>query len=147
MSALCVTRHLLAAILIATSLGVMADPLDDQVRATYSAWNAAFNKGDSKAVAAFYTADTSFLPASHDIIQSPDGVEKFFSDLFASGVADHTLDLIKTTRDDKIVIAIAKWSAAGKDASGKMTRFSGLATHLFERQSDGALKLKLHTFN
>lgn len=147
MSALSVTRHLLAAVLLATPLGVMADPLDDQVRATYSAWNAAFNKGDSKAVAAFYTADTSFLPTSHDIIQSPDGVEKFFSDLFASGVADHTLDLIKTTRDDKIVIAIAKWSAAGKDASGKMTRFSGLATHLFERQSDGALKLKLHTFN
>ncbi len=147
MSARSVTRHLLAAILIATPLGAMADPLDDQVRATYSAWNAAFNKGDSKAVAAFYTADTSFLPATHDIIQSPDRVEKFFSDLFASGVNDHTLDLIRTTQDDKIVIAVAKWSAAGKDASGKATRFSGLATHLFERQPDGALKLKLHTFN
>src|SRR5918998_3814444 len=110
MSARNVTRHLLAALLIATSLEAMADPLDDQVRAAYSAWNAAFNKGDSKAVAAFYTADTSFLTATHDIIQSPDGVEKFFSDLFASGVADHTLDLIKTTQDNKIVIAVAKWS-------------------------------------
>lgn len=147
MSALSVTRHLLAVILIATPLGAIADPLDDQVRATYSAWNAAFNKGDSKAVAAFYTADTSFLPATHDVIQSPGGVEKFFSNLFASGVTDHTLDLIRTTQNDKIVIAVARWSAAGKDSSGKATRFSGLATHLFERQSDGALKLKLHTFN
>ena len=147
MSAPSATRHLLAAVLIMIPLGATADPLDDQVRATYSAWNAAFNKGDSKAVAAFYTADTSFLPATHDIIQSLDGVEKFFSGLFASGVTDHTLDLIRTTQDDKIVIAVAKWSAAGKDSLGKTTRFSGLATHLFERQSDGTLKLRLHTFN
>ena len=147
MSAPNVTKHLLAVILIATSLEAIAEPLDDQVRAAYSTWNAAFNKGDSKAVAALYTADTSFLPATHDIIQSPDGVEKFYSGLFASGVTDHTLDLIRTTQNDKIVIAVAKWSAAGKDASGKATRFSGIATHLFERQSDGSLKVKLHTFN
>ena len=147
MSARNVTRQLLAALLIATSLEAVADPLDDQVRAAYSAWNAAFNKGDSKAVAAFYTADTSFLPATHDIIQSPDGVEKFYSGILASGVTDHTLDLIRAMQDDKIVIAVAKWSAAGKDSSGKATRFSGVATHLFERQSDGSLKLKLHTFN
>jgi ketosteroid isomerase-like protein len=45
------------------------------------------------------------------------------------------------------VIAAAKWSAAGKDASGKATRFSGVVTHVFERQPDNSLKLKLHTFN
>jgi ketosteroid isomerase-like protein len=49
---------------------------------------------------------------------------------------------MRTTGDGKIVIAAAKWSAAGK-----ATRFSGIATHVFERQPDGSLKLKLHTFN
>ena len=28
-----------------------------------------------------------------------------------------------------------------------MFRFGGIATHVFERQPDGSLKLKLHTFN
>ncbi len=141
------TRYLLAAGLIATSFAAMADPPESQVRAAYSAWNAAFNRSDAKAVAAFYTDDASFLPATHDVIQGPDGIEKFFSSLFAGGVTDHSLDLIRTTGDDKIVIAAAKWSAAGKDASGKATRFGGVATHVFERQPDGSLKLKLHTFN
>jgi uncharacterized protein (TIGR02246 family) len=125
----------------------MADPHDNQVRAAYSAWNAAFNKSDAKAIVAFYADDASFLPATHDVIQGPDGIEKFFSGLFAGGVTDHTLDLIRTMGDDKLVIAAAKWSAAGKDASGKATRFGGVATHVFERQPDGSLKLKLHTFN
>jgi len=148
MSALSATRHLLVlAALVASSCMAIADPIDDQIRTAYSAWNAAFNKGDPKAVAAFYTGDASFLPATHDVIQGPDGVEKFFSSLFANGVTDHTLDLIRSTGDDRIVIAAAKWSAAGRDASGKATRFGGVATHVFERQPDGSLKLKLHTFN
>ncbi|KFG69408.1 signal peptide protein [Microvirga sp. BSC39] len=135
------------ATLIATSCTAVADPIDDQIRTAYSAWNAAFNKSDPKAVAAFYTSDASLLPATHDVIQGPDGVQKFFSSLFANGVTDHTLDLIRSMEDDKIVIAAAKWSAAGRDASGKPTRFGGIATHVFERQPDGSLKLKLHTFN
>ena len=147
MSALSTTRYLVATGLIATSFAAMADPPDDQVRAAYSAWNSAFNKGDAKAVAAFYADDASFLPPTHDVIQGPAGVEKFYSGLFAGGVTDHTLDLIRTTGDDRIVIAAAKWSAAGKDASGKATRFSGVVTHVFERQPDNSLKLKLHTFN
>jgi uncharacterized protein (TIGR02246 family) len=147
MTARRVSSYFLAAVLIASPVGAAAEPLEEQIRVAYSAWNAAFNKGDAKAVSAFYTGDASFLPMTHEIIQGHDGVERFFSGLFSSGVTDHTLDLIRTTGNDSIVIAAAKWSAAGRDASGKATRFSGIATHVFERQADGSLKLKLHTFN
>ena len=65
--------YLLAAALIAIPSAAGAYLLDEQVRAAYSAWNAAFNKGDPEAVAAFYTGDASFLPVTHDVIQGPDG--------------------------------------------------------------------------
>ena len=147
MSAPSMMRHFLAVALITIPSVAWADPLDDQVSAAYLAWNAAFNRGDAEEIASFYTGDASFLPATHEVIQGPDGIKKFFSDLFAGGVTDHALDLMRTAGDGKIVIAAAKWSAAGKDAAGKATRFSGIATHVFERQPDGSLKLKLHTFN
>ena len=147
MATLTVTKYLLATALIAISFAAKADPRDDQVRTAYAAWNAAFNRADAKTLAAFYTSDASFLPATHDIIEGPQGVETFFSGLFASGVTDHTLDLIRTTGDERILVAAAKWSAVGKDAAGKTTRFGGVATHVFERQPDGSLKLRLHTFN
>jgi ketosteroid isomerase-like protein len=63
-----------------------ADPIDDEVKAAYSAWDAAFNKADAKAVAAFYTNNAIFLPATHDVIKGPGGVEKFFGGIFSMGV-------------------------------------------------------------
>jgi len=118
-----------------------------EVEAAYAAWDAAFNKGDAKVVAAYYTEDSILLPPSHDIIKGPAGVEKFFVDIFANGVTAHKLELIETVGDAGLIAAAGKWSAAGKDANGAPAAFGGLATHVFARQSGGSLKLKLHTFN
>jgi uncharacterized protein (TIGR02246 family) len=120
---------------------------DEQVRAAYAAWDEAFNKGDAKAVAAFYTDDAIFLPATHEVIRGPAGVEKFFSGLFGMGVTGHKLELIEAHSEGNLVFGADKWSAKGKDANGKDQPWGGLATHIFKRQSDGGLKIELHTFN
>ena len=118
-----------------------------EVKAAYAAWDAAFSKGDAKAVAAFYTADAVFLPPTHDVIKGPAGVETFFAGLFANGVTGHKLELVDLSGDDRTIVGAAKWSAQGKDANGAPATFSGIATHEFVRQADGSLKLRLHTFN
>jgi ketosteroid isomerase-like protein len=99
---------------------------------------------------AFYAEDATFLPPTHDVIKGPAGVETFFAGLFSNGVTGHKLELIEVDvegDDDEVVVAAAKWSADGKDANGAPATFGGVATHLFEKQDDGSLKLKLHTFN
>ena len=118
-----------------------------EVEAASAAWDTAFNKGDAKAVAAFYIEDSLLLPPSHDIIKGPAGVEKFLVDLFANGVTAHKLELIESEGDAGLIAAAGKWSATGKDANGAPAAFGGVATHVFARQADGGLKLKLHTFN
>ncbi len=120
---------------------------DAEVKAAYAAWDAAFSKGDAKAVAAFYTADAVLLPPTHDVIKGPAGVEKFFAGLFSNGVTGHKLELIDMSGDNKTIVGAAKWSAQGKDANGAAATFGGIATHEFARQADGSLKLRLHTFN
>ena len=84
----------IAAALVTFALvpAAFADPAAD-VKAAYAAWDEAFNKGDAKAVAAFYTDDAVFLPATHDVIKGPSGVENFFAPLFKMGVTGHKLDL------------------------------------------------------
>lgn len=123
-----------------------ADPADE-VKAAYSAWDAAFNKADAKAVAAFYTDNAIFLPATHDVIKGPGGVEKFFGGIFGMGVTGHKLELIEAQGDGKLLVGTAKWSAKGKDAKGADQPWAGVATHVFEKQADGSLKLRVHTFN
>jgi uncharacterized protein (TIGR02246 family) len=120
-----------------------AADLEDEVKAAYAAWDAAFSKGDAKAIAAFYTDDATFLPPTHDIVKGPAGVEQFFAGLFAIGVTQHKLDLIEANGGPDMVVGAAKWSAKSKDGAA----IGGIATHLFKKQADGSLKLKLHTFN
>jgi ketosteroid isomerase-like protein len=120
---------------------------EDAVKSAYDAWDAAFNAGDAKVVASFYVDSALFLPASHEIINGPAGVETFFAGLLANGVTGHKLELIEATDSADLIVAAAKWSAQGKDSSGAPATFSGIATHVFAKQGDGSLKLKLHTFN
>lgn len=129
------------------SLSAKAQSVDEQVKAAYAAWDDAFNKGDAKAIAAFYTDNATFLPATHDVVQGPGGVEKFFEGIFGMGVTGHKLELIEAQGEGNLVFGSAKWSANGKDANGADQPWGGVATHIFEKQADGSLKLRLHTFN
>ncbi len=122
--------------------GVLAGPADDTTKAEYAAWNQAFNKGDAKAVAAFYGSEALVLPPTHEII-SKDGIEKFFASIIGAGVTSHSLEIIKVIDTGDTHIATAKWSAKGKDGSA----IGGIATHVFQKQPDGSFKVMLHTFN
>ena len=123
-----------------------ADPAAD-VTAAYAAWDAAFNSGDAKGVCALYTDDAILLPPTHDVIKGPDGVDKFIAGILGMGAKDHKLELIEASGDGNIVYATAKWSAAGKDSGGTDQPWAGTPTTIFEKQANGSLKLKVHTFN
>jgi ketosteroid isomerase-like protein len=116
------STRVLIPIFLAAGIGSgFAADMKTDVTAAYKAWDAAFNSGDAKAIAASYAADAEVLPPTHTIAKGP---------AEAGGT-------------DKTVYGTANWSATDKD--GKP--IGGLATHIFERQNDGALKLKAHIFN
>ena len=125
----------------------MAASAEEDVKAAYSAWDAAFNQGDAGAAAALYSDDALFLPPTHDVIKGPAGVEKFLQAIIGMGSKNHKFEMIEAREEGNIIYAAAKWSATGKNAEGKEQPFSGVVAHVFERQSDGSLKVKLHTFN
>jgi uncharacterized protein (TIGR02246 family) len=125
----------------------MAKMQSDEIKVAYAAWDAAFAKRDAKTLAGFYAEDAIFLPAGHDPVRGPAGVEKFFAGLFANGVTGHKLDVIEAQGDGNLLFGAAKWSANGKDSTGADQPWGGHATHIFERQPNGSLKIKLHTFN
>jgi ketosteroid isomerase-like protein len=138
----------LAVFFLATAPTVsLAEDAKGAVGKAYTTWDAAFNKHDAKAIAASYVTDAKLMPPTHQVASGPVEIEKFFAGLFANGVTGHKLEIIDAGGDDKVVFATAKWSATGKDKDGKPMPLSGLAMHVFERQADGALKLRLQTFN
>lgn len=118
-----------------------------EITEAYAAWDSAFNKADAKTIATAYVSNAKVLPPTHQVISGPAEIETFFAGLFSSGFADHKLTIIDAGGDERIVYGTARWSADGKGADGSRQAAGGIATHVFERQADGSLKLRLHTFN
>jgi ketosteroid isomerase-like protein len=118
-----------------------------EISAAYREWDSAFNQADAKAVASAYAPNAKVLPPTHEVISGPAAIENFFAGLFSSGFTDHNLTIIDAGGDDKVVYSTAYWSAKSKGADGAPQTTGGLATHVFERQAGGSLKLRLHTFN
>ena len=131
----------LSAGLLAPAMAVAATS-DEQVRAAYAAWDAAFGKSDAKLIGAMYSADAVLLPPSHDVLKGPAAIEKFFAGLLTAGFTNHKLELVEANGTANLIVAAAKWSAQSKDGPA-----GGIATHEFVRQASGGLKLRLHTFN
>jgi uncharacterized protein (TIGR02246 family) len=119
----------------------------DQIEAAHAIWDAAFNARDARGLAALYLPDATFLPATHEVILGPAGIERFFEGIFADGLTGHRFELITTHADGATLVAAARWTVRGRDAEGAAANFDGIATHVFVRQPDGTLKLRLHTFN
>ncbi len=124
-----------------------AGPAATEVIDCYKAWDAAFNKGDAKALADLYDEDLVFLPANHEIIRDRRNLEKFFAALFKMGVTNHRLELIEAGGAGDMIFGAAKWSADGKDKDGKDQPWGGVTSHVFTKQASGIYKIRLHTFN
>ena len=114
-------------VLTVAPVGCFAGDPKSDVSAAYAAFDAAFNKGDAKAVAALYLPNAKVLPPTHEVASGPAAIEKFFAEAHASGLTDHKLQVIDAGGDDKVMYGTANWSAKGKDKEGKPANFSGIA--------------------
>ena len=81
-------------VLTVAPVGCFAGDPKSDVSAAYAAFDAAFNKGDAKAVAALYLLNAKVLPPTHEVASGPAAIEKFFAGLHGNGVTDHKLEVI-----------------------------------------------------
>lgn len=85
---------------IAPDVSLAGDAKTD-IEKAYAAWDAAFNKQDAKAITANYVATAKLMPPIHQVASGPAEIEKFWAELFASGVTGHKLEMIDAGGDDK----------------------------------------------
>src|SRR2546421_11599639 len=102
-------------LLTVAPVGSFAADAKSDVTAAYAAWDAAFNKGDAKAIAATYLPNAKLLPPSHEVMSAPAAIEKLFAEAHASGLTDHKLQVIDAGCDDKVMYGPANWRAKATD--------------------------------
>jgi ketosteroid isomerase-like protein len=138
--------------LVAILLLVLAGPArTDDLRSAMEAVNAkflsAFNTPNGAAFPALYTADAILLFHGVPPITGPEAIKRFWESRIASGARDHTFEIIETWADGKFAYQVTKSSVQLIRPTGERTPISGHTVRVFEMQSDGTWKTKVHMFN
>jgi ketosteroid isomerase-like protein len=123
----------------------------EDLRSTMEAANAqfleAFNRPNPDGFLALYTSDSILLFQGVPPKIGPEAIKQFWESRINAGARNHTYEIINTWADGKHAYQIAKASVQLVAQTGEKTLISGYTVRIFESQSDGTWKTKVHMFN
>ena len=94
-----------------------------------------------------YTEDAILIFHSAPPIVGPEAINWFWESRISAGARDHTFEIVETWADGKLAYQLSKAGVQLIRPTGEKTLISGHALRVFEMQSDGTWKTKVHVFN
>jgi uncharacterized protein (TIGR02246 family) len=119
---------------------------DKAVDQANTAWNAAFNKGDARGLAAMYDTTAVVSPGNGTTVQGRADIEKLFKSYFDAGVHDHTIEVVQAHRVGNVMYETANWTAVA-EKDGKKTPYKGVLVKVMTKGADGQWRTTAHTWN
>jgi len=107
----------------------------------------AFNRPNPAGFAALYTPDAVLLFSGLPPKTGPEAITQFWESRIKAGARDHTFEIINAWADGKYAFQLAKAGVQLVSPTGEKIAISGYTVRIFERQSDGTWKTKVHMFN
>jgi uncharacterized protein (TIGR02246 family) len=141
-------RILLALLsLLAAVTAARAEELRAAMEAANTQFLKAFNTPDPAGFLPLYTVDAVLLFGGAPPITGPEAIRQFWESRIKLGVRDHTFDIIEAGADGKYAYQVTKNTVQLVRDSGEKTVTAGHTVRIFEKQSDGTWKIKIHMFN
>jgi uncharacterized protein (TIGR02246 family) len=134
-------------IILAFSSPVRADDLRAAMEAANAQWLAAFNTPNPAAFPALYTSDAVLLFQGSPTVKGAEAIGQFWASRIKLGVRDHGFELLDTWADGRYAYQWARASAVLVKPTGERITFVGNTLRIFEKQNDGAWKIKIHMYN
>jgi ketosteroid isomerase-like protein len=100
------------------------------IEAGNSAWNHALNTGDTKGLAELYAENATLSAGDGKRLVGRSEIENLFKGFVKNGVHNHTLEIIKTGGDDKVIYQVSRWNAYGAEADGNKLDFTRFDRHI-----------------
>jgi uncharacterized protein (TIGR02246 family) len=135
---------LLLFLLVGPASGEDIRPAMEAINARFLA---AFNTPDTAAFPALYTEDAVLIFHGLPPIAGPEAIKRFWESRISAGARDHTFEIIETWADGKLAYQLSKAGVQLVRPTGEKTLISGHTLRIFEMQSDGTWKTKVHVFN
>ena len=123
---------------------VRADDIRAAMEAANAKWLAAFNTPDPSAFPALYTADAVVLFQGTPPVRGPEAIGQFWGSRIKLGLKDHGFEILEAWADGKYAYQWARASVVLVKETGESRTFIGNTLRIFEKQTDGTWKTKVH---
>ncbi len=120
---------------------------DPRVTAAFTLWDDTFDKADVTAIVALYTPDAWLLAGKAPAYTGSAALTTFFQTAFSNGMTNHVLDPFDLVDLGTTLVVSSNWTAQVIQGGKVVASLGGTATHVLQQQTDGSMKLRVHTFN
>jgi ketosteroid isomerase-like protein len=124
-----------------------ADDIRPAMETANAQFLAAFNTPNPSAFLPLYTKDSVLYFQGAPPVTGPEAIKQFWESRIKAGVRDHTFDIIEAGADGKYAFQVSKATVQLVRENGEKTLMVGHTVRIFEKQSDGTWKAKIHMFN
>jgi ketosteroid isomerase-like protein len=126
---------------------VRADDIRPAMESANAKFLAAFNTPNPSAFLPLYTKDSVLFFQGSPPVMGPEAIKQFWESRIKLGVRDHTFDIVEAGADGKYAFQVTKTTVQLVRDSGEKTLIAGNTVRIFEKQSDGTWKTKIHMYN
>jgi ketosteroid isomerase-like protein len=126
---------------------VRADDIRPAMEAANARFVAAFNTPDTAAFPDQYTADAVLFFQGAPPVTGPEAIRQFWEARIKLGGRDVKFEIIDAGADGRYAYQVTRTTAQLVRPNGEKTPISGYTVRIFEKQSDGTWKTKVHMFN
>jgi uncharacterized protein (TIGR02246 family) len=124
-----------------------ADDVRPAMEAANAQFLAAFNTPNPSAFLPLYAADAVLFFQGAPPVKGPEAIKQFWESRIKAGVRDHTFDIMEIGTDGKYAYQVTNTTVQLVRSPGEKTLIAGHTVRIFEKQSDGTWKAKIHMYN
>jgi ketosteroid isomerase-like protein len=134
-------------LLASATFAAQAEDLRSAMEEANTRFLEAFNRPNPPGFLDLYTPDSVLLFQGVPPKSGPEAIMQFWESRIKAGARDHTFEIINSWADGKYAYQISRNGIQLVSQAGEKTAISGYTVRIFERQSDGTWKTKVHMFN
>ena len=118
-----------------------------EIRTLIETWEKSANAKDASGIAALYAENATLLPPGQPAIKGRQNIQAFWQGFFDAGASDAKLKSVEIAGSGAFVYEIGEYSAMMPQPTGGTARGTGKYLVVWERQSDGKLKMVADMFS
>jgi uncharacterized protein (TIGR02246 family) len=133
--------------LLALGKAAVAEDIRPAMEAVNARFLAAFNTPNPSGFLPLYTRDSVLFFQGAPPVTGPEAITQFWETQIKRGVRDHTFDITEAGTDGRYAYQVTKNTVQLVRDSGEKILIAGHSVRIFEKQSDGTWKTKVHMYN